>query len=44
LGQEVFLQCTAFEGLVTGARLDELADAVAARLAWLDERLWEGGA
>jgi hypothetical protein len=42
LGQEVFLQCTSFEGLVSGGRLDELADAVAARLAWLDERLWEG--
>lgn len=42
LGQEVFLQCTSFEGLVSRARLEELADAVAARLAWLDERLWEG--
>jgi hypothetical protein len=39
LGSEVFLQCTAFEGLVTHARLSELADALSRRARRIDEEL-----
>lgn len=39
LGSEVFLQCTAFEGLVAPARLSALADAISQRARAIDEEL-----